>query len=119
MSSMLSEPGVNERIGMVDLLRELFSKVNELFSTQIQLAKTEVKVESQKFAVALVYGAVALVLGFVFLLLLAVSLIFVLAKPLGYIWASLITTVLFLLFAGIAALLMRREVRKNTGVIDV
>lgn len=112
-------PGRHEKIGTGDLVRELFNKITEFFRTQLELTKTEIKAESRKFVIAAVFGMAALIIGSAFVFFMGISLILVLAQVVGLAWSSVITTVIYLALAGLAAGLMIGELRKNSGTIDV
>lgn len=105
--------------GISELIRELLSKVGELVGTQVELAKTEVKVESRKLALAIGFGVATLMIVSVFLIFLGVSSILLFAQVVDLVWASVITTVIFLVLAGVAAGLMVREIRRNTDTVNV
>jgi len=117
--SLPFSPGRQDRIAISDLIRELFNKVSELISTQVELTKTELKVESRKLVVVGIYGVAALVIGSVFILSLGVTITLALMHPLGLVWASVITTGLYLVMAGLAVALMMAELRKKSDTVDV
>jgi hypothetical protein len=117
--SLPFSPGRQDKIAVSDLLRELLHKISEFISTQVELTKTEIKVESRKLVVAGVYGLAALLIGSVFTLFLAVSMMLALMHAVGLVWASVITTVIYLILAVLAVLLMVGELRKRSDRIDV
>jgi hypothetical protein len=110
---------IRERVPLSDLFRELFRKFSDVIVTQVEITKTEIKVETRKLALAVVFGIAALVLGVLFTVFLGVSLILLLTPSLGMAWASVVTTVAYLVLTGLAAFLAIREVRKNSATIDV
>jgi uncharacterized membrane protein YqjE len=117
--SITSYPGQQERVAISDLLRELFSKVSEIINTQMQLTKTEIKVGSRKMMAAIIYGGVGLVTGSVFVLWFGATLTLALWQVMNLVWASLITTALFLAITAFAVLMLLKEVRKNSEEIEV
>ena len=117
--SISSYPTHSERIAISDLIKELFTKISEMISTQLQLTKAEIKVGSRKMMAAIVYGGVGLILGTVFILSFGVSLTLALWQVLDLVWASVITTAVYLVLAVAAVLMMMKELRKNSETIDV
>lgn len=117
--SLPFSPGRSDRVAIGDLIRDLFLKISDLISTQVELTKTEIKVESRKLVVAAAYGMAALIIGSVFVLFLAISMTLAIGQAVGLVWASVITTVVFLALAGIATGLMVSELRKKSARIDV
>jgi uncharacterized membrane protein YqjE len=117
--SLPFSPGKQDRVAISDLVRELFSKISEFIQTQLELTKTEIKVESRKLVVAGAYGMAALVIGFVFVLFMGISITLALMEAVGLVWAAVITTVVYLLLAGLAVSLMISELRKSNEKIDV
>lgn len=111
--------GRSDRVAISDLIRELFTKISDLISTQVELTKTEIKVESRKLIVAAAYGVAALIIGSVFVLFMGVSILLALTQAVGVVWASVITTAIFLALAGLATGLMIAELRKKSSQIDV
>jgi uncharacterized membrane protein YqjE len=110
---------VQERVPISELVRELFRKMNDLLLTQVEITKTELKVESRKLVAAVVFGFIALILGTLFITFLGVSLILLLTPSLGLVWASVVTTVAYLVLTGLAAFFAFREIRKNSATIDI
>jgi len=108
-----------DKIAISDLVRELFAKISEYINTQIKLTKTEIKVEGRKLAVAAVFGVVALIVGFVSVLFLGMSLILLLDKVMDLAWASVATTVIFLVITGLFAWMMTQEIQKNSETIEL
>jgi len=117
--SISSFPSQADRVNISELLRDLFTKVTEMISTQFQLTKTEIKVESQKMAGALIFGATGLLLGVLFAVFFGISLTLALWQVVNLVWASTITTVVYLVLAGLAVMMTMRELRKNSDDIDV
>jgi uncharacterized membrane protein YqjE len=117
--SLPFSPGRQDRVAISDLLRELFYKISELIRTQVELTKTEIKVESRKLVIAGAYGLVALLVGSVFVLFLGVSIMLALMQGVGLVWASVITTGIYLLLAAVATTLMIVELRKRNDEVDV
>jgi uncharacterized membrane protein YqjE len=117
--SLPFSPGRHDKIAISDLVRELFYKISEFISTQVELTKTEIKVESRKLVVAGVYGLAALLIGSVFVLSLAVSITLALMHAVGLVWASIITTGIYLILAALSVTLMVAELRKRSDRIDV
>lgn len=111
-------PGRTDKLAFSDLIRELFMKVSELISTQLELTKTEIKVETRKLAIAAALGLAAAALGFVFLLFFGLSLILVLAQGLGFMWASLITSGIFLVLTLLFTSGMIMEIKKKSELIE-
>jgi uncharacterized membrane protein len=97
----------DSKIAISDLVRDLLSKV------------TEVKAGGAKMARTATFGFGAALFGFIFMLLLALSLITLLTGVLGFTWAVLSTTILFLVVTGIFAGLMMHEIRRNIDSIDI
>ncbi len=108
-----------KRATLSDLVRELLQKVSELISTEIRLVKTEIRVESRKLARAVLFALTALLIGFFFILFLGLSLILLFAQVVDWVWASVITTGIYLAAAGLAALMALKEIQKNSATIDV
>jgi uncharacterized membrane protein YqjE len=117
--SISSYPGQQERVAISDLLRELFTKISDIINTQLQLTKTEIKVGSRKMVSALIYGGVGLILGSVFVVSFGITLTLALWQVVNLVWASLITTVVYLALTGLAVFMLMKELRKNSEVIDV
>jgi uncharacterized membrane protein YqjE len=118
--SLPFSPGRQDRgVAISDLVRELFSKISEFIQTQLELTKTEIKVESRKLVMAGAYGVAALMIGSVFILFMGVSITLALMDAVGLVWAAVITTVVYLMLAGLAVTLMISELRKNNEKIDV
>jgi uncharacterized membrane protein YqjE len=113
------ESSYTEQLGIVGLIRELFSRVSELVRTQIELTKAEVKVEGRKLIMAGLFGLIALTIGSIFLILLAVSLLLFLADYLQLIWATVITTAIFLVLTVIFSWLTIWEIKRNSAYIDI
>ncbi|WP_303673641.1 phage holin family protein [Vampirovibrio chlorellavorus] len=101
------------------LVRDLITKVGELMTTQIALTKAELKAESQKLMIAALLGVVALLAGFTGLLLGGISIVLLLSQWLNVVWASLITTGLYLLVTGLLLMGMVLELRKNSERMQV
>ena len=116
--SLPFSPGRQDRVAISDLLRELFYKISELIKTQVELTKTEIKVESRKLVVAGAYGLAALLIGSVFVLFLGVTITLALMQAVGLVWASVITTAIYLVLAAVATVLMVSELRKKSDRID-
>ena len=112
-------PGRSEKSGLSELIRELMGKVGELIATQLELTKAEIKVEGQKLMVAVGLGVAAAVVGFMFVLFFGVSLTLLLARSLDLVWATMITSGVYLLTAGLLAGGMMLEVRKKTERVDI
>lgn len=110
---------MQERTSISDLFRDLFHTFSNLINTQVELTKTEIKASTQKLATAIALGVVGLLLGFLFLGFLGVSLILLLTPAFGLAWASVVTTVAYLVITGLAFFLALREIRKNTAEIDI
>jgi len=119
MSALSSYPGQSERVALSDLVKELFSKVGEIVSTQLQLTKTEIKVESQKMIGAIAFAGASVLLGGFFLLFFGICLTLALWQVVNLVWASAITTTVYLLLACVSAIFMLKELHKNTEDIDV
>ncbi|HEY9745527.1 MAG TPA: phage holin family protein [Oculatellaceae cyanobacterium] len=107
------------QIGLPGLFRELFVRVADLIKAQIELTKVEVKVEGRKLMMAGVMGLIALMVGSIFLMLLALSLLVVLAEYLQFVWAVIITTVVFLALTALFGWLAIWEIKRNSAYIDV
>jgi uncharacterized membrane protein YqjE len=119
MSTLSSYPNQTERVAISDLVRELFNKVSEMINTQLQLTKTEIKVESRKMVGAVAFAGISLLLGTFFLLFFGVCLTLALWQVMNLVWASAITTVVYLLLAGVTLSLMFRELHKDSKEIEV
>lgn len=117
--SALFEPGYPEQTGIVGLIRELFVRVSDLVRAQIELTKTEVKVEGKKLAMAGMFGLIAITIGSIFLLLLALSLLLLLADYFELVWATLITTGIFLVLTGLFGWLTIWEIKRNSAYMDI
>ncbi len=118
MSASLS-PDRPDPLTFSQLVRDLITKVGELMTTQIALTKAELKAESQKLLIAAVFGVVALLAGFTGLLLGGFSIILLLSQWLNVVWASLITTGLYLLVTGLLVMGMILELRKSSERMQV
>lgn len=118
MSASLSS-GRPDPLTFSQLVRDLITKVGELMVTQIALTKAELKAESQKLMIAAVFGVVALLAGFTGLLLGGFSIILLLSQWLNVVWASLITTGLYLLVTGLLVMGMVLELRKSSERMQV
>lgn len=117
--SISSYPGQQDRVAIGDLLRELFSKISEIINTQLQLTKTELKVGSRKMMAALIFGGVGIIVGSAFVVSFGITLTLALWQVLNLVWATLITTGVYLALTGLAVLLMVKELRKNSEIMDV
>jgi uncharacterized membrane protein YqjE len=119
-ASLLSgSSGRPDSLTFSQLVRDLIVKVGELLTTQIALTKAELKAESQKLMVAVVLGLVALLAGFTSLLLGGISIVLLLSQWLNVVWASLITTGLYLLVTGLLVMGVILELRKNSEQMQV
>ncbi len=119
-ASLLSgSSGRPDSLTFSQLIRDLITKVGELMVTQIALTKAELKAESQKLMIAVVLGLVALLAGFTSLLLGGISIVLLLSQWLHVVWASLITTGLYLLMTGLLVMGMVLELRKNSERMQV
>ena len=119
-ASLLSgSSGRPDSLTFSQLIRDLITKVGELMVTQIALTKAELKAESQKLLIAVVLGLVALLAGFTSLLLGGISIVLLLSQWLHVVWASLITTGLYLLMTGLLVMGMVLELRKNSERMQV
>lgn len=119
-ASLLSgSSGRPDSLTFSQLVHDLIVKVGELLTTQIALTKAELKAESQKLMIAVVLGLVALLAGFTSLLLGGISIVLLLSQWLNVVWASLITTGLYLLMTGLLVVGMVLELRKNSERMPV
>ena len=109
----------SERIAVSDLLRELFGKMSDIIQTQLQLAKTEIKASSQKMITALFFASLGLILGSMGIFFLGLTVLFALWQVLNLVWATFITTGIFLVLTAIAVLLLTREIHQNSADIEV
>lgn len=112
--SASSSSGRPDSLTFSQLIRDLIAKAGELITAQIALTKAELKTESQKLLVAGVLGIIALLAGFTSLLLGGITLVLLLSQWLHVVWASLITTGIYLLVTGLLVVGMMAELRKNT-----
>jgi len=119
MSTLSSYPGQTDRVALTDLVRELFSKVGEIVNTQLQLTKTEIKVESRKMVGAVAFAGISLLLGSFFILFFGICLTLALWQVVNLVWASAITTIVYLLLTCITLICMFRELHKNSGNMEV
>ena len=109
----------SERIAVSDLLRELFGKMSDIIQTQLQLAKTEIKASSQKMITAMFFASLGLILGSMGIFFLGLTVLFALWQVLNLVWATFITTGIFLVLTAIAVLLLTREIHQNSADIEV
>ncbi len=111
--------GQPDRVAMSDLLRELFGKMSDIIQTQLQLAKTEIKASSQKMLTAVFFASLSLILGSMGIFFFGLTVLFALWQVLSLVWATFITTGIFLGLTAVAILLLSRNLHQNSADIEV
>jgi uncharacterized membrane protein YqjE len=102
--------------GIGEALRDVTRDISTLMQQEVALAKAELKQSTSRISQSIGMYAGAGVAAFLFLMFISITVWWAIGNSTGRGWAALIVAIIWLIVAGILALVARSRLRKTSGL---